>query len=281
MNKNCKDDLRMALTIKTKMAACRSRHLLLFANRFPIGFRGGLTFKAKQFLALSAQETRKGAGFLTTSKINFFIVRHLLIQTQDTPNPSSLKFLPGQKVLEKGTVDFRSAEEAENSALARELFQIEGVKSVFFGPDFITVNKIGDEVDWRDLKPQISEVITTFLERGEPVLTEVQHAENSHSEEDDEIVSMIKELLDTRIRPTVQEDGGDVIFKGFEDGVVKLKLVGSCTGCPSSTVTLKNGIENMLQFYIPEVEEVEQVIEELDEINMKAFTKLEKKIQES
>ncbi|MBN3294266.1 NFU1 protein, partial [Polypterus senegalus] len=186
-------------------------------------------------------------------------VRHLLIQTQDTPNPSSLKFLPGQKVLEKGTVDFRSAEEAENSALARELFQIEGVKSVFFGPDFITVNKIGDEISWRDLKPQISEVITTFLESGEPVLTEVQHAENSHSEEDDEIVSMIKELLDTRIRPTVQEDGGDVIFKGFEDGVVKLKLVGSCTGCPSSTVTLKNGIENMLQFYIPEVEEVEQV----------------------
>ncbi|XP_039593732.1 NFU1 iron-sulfur cluster scaffold homolog, mitochondrial [Polypterus senegalus] len=281
MNRNCKEDLRIALAIKTKMAACRNRHLLLFANRFLIGLRGGLNFKAKQFLALSAQETRKSAGFLTTSKINFFIVRHLLIQTQDTPNPSSLKFLPGQKVLEKGTVDFRSAEEAENSALARELFQIEGVKSVFFGPDFITVNKIGDEISWRDLKPQISEVITTFLESGEPVLTEVQHAENSHSEEDDEIVSMIKELLDTRIRPTVQEDGGDVIFKGFEDGVVKLKLVGSCTGCPSSTVTLKNGIENMLQFYIPEVEEVEQVIEELDEINMKAFTKLEKKIQES
>uniref|UniRef100_A0A2K6LL21 NFU1 iron-sulfur cluster scaffold homolog, mitochondrial n=1 Tax=Rhinopithecus bieti TaxID=61621 RepID=A0A2K6LL21_RHIBE len=150
-------------------------------------------------------------------------VRYMFIQTQDTPNPNSLKFIPGKPVLETRTMDFPTPAAAFRSPLARQLFRIEGVKSVFFGPDFITVTK---------------------------------------SEEDDEVVAMIKELLDTRIRPTVQEDGGDVIYKGFEDGIVQLKLQGSCTSCPSSIITLKNGIQNMLQFYIPEVEGVEQVMDD-------------------
>ncbi|TMS04838.1 NFU1 iron-sulfur cluster scaffold-like protein, mitochondrial [Larimichthys crocea] len=161
-----------------------------------------------------------------------------------------------------------------------DLFEIEGVKSVFFGPDFITVTKTDEDVEWTDIKRHASEAIAKFLESGDPITTGAVYHESSLSEDDDDIVSMIKELLDNRIRPTVQEDGGDVIFKGFDDGTVKLKLVGSCTGCPSSTVTLKNGIQNMLQFYIPEVDNVEQVEDEVDEINAKVFSEVERKLQE-
>ncbi|CAG6017137.1 unnamed protein product [Menidia menidia] len=208
-------------------------------------------------------------------------IRYLSIQTQDTPNPRSLKFLPGKPVLGSGTIDFPSPNSAECSSLARDLFEIEGVKSVFFGPDFITVTKTDEDVEWTDIKPHAFEVISKFFESGDPAITtEAVHHESSFCEDDDDIVSMIKELLDTRIRPTVQEDGGDVIFKGFENGTVKLKLVGSCTGCPSSTVTLKNGIQNMMQFYIPEVDNVEQVEDEVDEINAKVFAEVERKLQD-
>ncbi|KAM6997373.1 NFU1 iron-sulfur cluster scaffold homolog, mitochondrial [Tautogolabrus adspersus] len=224
--------------------------------------------------SLRKVQPRLGAG--TTH----FSIRHLSIQTQDTPNPRSLKFLPGKPVLGSGTLDFPSPSSAECSSLARDLFEIEGVKSVFFGPDFITVTKTDEDVEWRDIKLNALEAIAKFFESGDPITTGAVHHESSHSEDDDDIVSMIKELLDTRIRPTVQEDGGDVIFKGFEDGTVKLKLVGSCTGCPSSTVTLKNGIQNMMQFYIPEVENVEQVEDEVDEVNAKVFTELERKLQD-
>ncbi|KAM6916211.1 NFU1 iron-sulfur cluster scaffold homolog, mitochondrial, partial [Xenentodon cancila] len=207
-------------------------------------------------------------------------VRHLSIQTQDTPNPLSLKFLPGKPVLGSGTLDFPSPSSAGCSTLARNLFEIEGVKSVFFGPDFITVTKTDEEVEWTDIKHHALETISKFFESGDPVTTGAVHHESSLSEDDDDIVYMIKELLDTRIRPTVQEDGGDVIFKGFDNGTVKLKLVGSCTGCPSSTVTLKNGIQNMMQFYIPEVENVEQVEDKVDEINAKVFAEVELKLKE-
>ncbi|XP_041645617.1 NFU1 iron-sulfur cluster scaffold homolog, mitochondrial [Cheilinus undulatus] len=219
-------------------------------------------------------QTRPGTG--TTN----FSIRHLSIQTQDTPNPRSLKFLPGKPVLGSGTLDFPSPSSAECSSLARDLFEIEGVKSVFFGPDFITVTKTDEDVEWTDIKRHALEAITKFFESGDPITTGAVPHESSHSEDDDDIVSMIKELLDTRIRPTVQEDGGDVIFKGFEEGTVKLKLVGSCTGCPSSTVTLRNGIQNMMQFYIPEVDNVEQVEDEVDEINAKVFSELERKLQD-
>ncbi|MBZ3876723.1 Glutamine--fructose-6-phosphate aminotransferase [isomerizing] 1 [Sciurus carolinensis] len=185
-------------------------------------------------------------------------VRYMFIQTQDTPNPNSLKFIPGRPVLETRTMDFPTAATAFRSPLARQLFRIEGVKSVFFGPDFITVTKENEELDWNLLKPDIYATIMDFFASGLPLVTEETSSGEAGSEEDDEVVAMIKELLDTRIRPTVQEDGGDVIYKGFEDGIVQLKLQGSCTSCPSSIITLKNGIQNMLQFYIPEVEGVEQ-----------------------
>uniref|UniRef100_A0A8D0L5M6 NFU1 iron-sulfur cluster scaffold homolog, mitochondrial n=1 Tax=Sphenodon punctatus TaxID=8508 RepID=A0A8D0L5M6_SPHPU len=194
-------------------------------------------------------------------------VRCMFIQTQDTPNPNSLKFIPGKPVLESRTMDFSSQAAAYCSPLARQLFRIEGVKSVFFGPDFITVTKESEDVDWNLLKPDIYATIMDFFASGLPVVTEeAPRTDTVASEEDDEVVLMIKELLDTRIRPTVQEDGGDVIYKGFEDGIVRLKLQGSCTSCPSSIITLKSGIQNMLQFYIPEVEGVEQVTEDDDEM---------------
>ncbi|XP_020635812.3 NFU1 iron-sulfur cluster scaffold homolog, mitochondrial isoform X1 [Pogona vitticeps] len=192
--------------------------------------------------------------------------RSMFIQTQDTPNPNSLKFIPGKPVLESRTMEFTSPASTYCSPLARQLFRIEGVKSIFFGTDFITVTKESEDVDWNLIKPDIYATIMDFYSSGLPVITdEAPRSDTAPSEEDDEVVLMIKELLDTRIRPTVQEDGGDVIFKGFEDGVVQLKLQGSCTSCPSSIITLKNGIQNMLQFYIPEVESVEQVIDDNEE----------------
>ncbi|NWU98544.1 NFU1 protein, partial [Upupa epops] len=198
-------------------------------------------------------------------------VRGMFIQTQDTPNPNSLKFIPGKEVLESRTMEFSTPAAAYCSPLARQLFRIEGVKSVFFGPDFITITKDSEDLDWNLLKPDIYATIMDFFASGLPVVTdEAPRTDTAASEEDDEVVLMIKELLDTRIRPTVQEDGGDVIYKGFEDGIVQLKLQGSCTSCPSSIITLKNGIQNMLQFYIPEVEGVEQVVDDDDDVEKEA-----------
>jgi NFU1 iron-sulfur cluster scaffold homolog, mitochondrial len=204
----------------------------------------------------------------------------MFIQTQDTPNPDSLKFLPGQKVLEKGTTrDFPNQMSAMSSPLAKLLFRIEGVKGVFFAHDFITVNKQEDS-DWKVMKPEIFAIIMDFFASGLPIVHETTSSDDTEiKDDDDEVVMMIKELLDTRIRPTVQEDGGDIIFKGFEDGIVKLKLQGSCSSCPSSIVTLKNGVQNMLQFYIPEVISVEQVKDKEDDVVEKAFEKIEKNIQ--
>uniref|UniRef100_A0A673HF52 NFU1 iron-sulfur cluster scaffold homolog, mitochondrial n=1 Tax=Sinocyclocheilus rhinocerous TaxID=307959 RepID=A0A673HF52_9TELE len=139
----------------------------------------------------------------------------------------------------------------------RQLFRIDGVKSVFFGPDFITITKADGQTEWKVIKPDVFATIMDFFTSGLPVVNEADAP--PPSEDDDEVVAMIKELLDTRIRPTVQEDGGDVLYRGFEDGIVKLKLQGSCTSCPSSIITLKSGVQNMLQFYVPEVEGVEQV----------------------
>ncbi|OCT86665.1 NFU1 iron-sulfur cluster scaffold homolog, mitochondrial [Xenopus laevis] len=193
-------------------------------------------------------------------------VRCMFIQTQDTPNPNSVKFIPGRAVLDARTMDFPNPASAFCSPLARHLFRIEGVKSVFFGPDFITITKNGEDMDWNLIKPDIFATIMDFFSTGLPVVTdEAPRGDPAASEEEDEVVAMIKELLDTRIRPTVQEDGGDVLYKGFQDGIVQLKLQGSCTSCPSSIITLKSGIQNMLQFYIPEVEGVEQVTDEDEE----------------
>lgn len=193
--------------------------------------------------------------------------RTMFVQTQDTPNPNSIKFLPGRVVLEGGTMNFAGPREAFCSPLARQLFRIDGVKSVFLGPDFITITKSDANMEWKVIKPDVFAAIMDFFTSGLPVVSEDSkpNADTAPSDDDDEVVAMIKELLDTRIRPTVQEDGGDVLYRGFEDGIVKLKLQGSCTSCPSSIVTLKSGIQNMLQFYVPEVESVEQVKEEEEE----------------
>ncbi|XP_058063139.1 NFU1 iron-sulfur cluster scaffold homolog, mitochondrial-like [Anopheles bellator] len=207
--------------------------------------------------------------------------RSMFIQTQDTPNPDSLKFLPGVTVLEVGqTMDFPNVTSAQGSPLAKLLFRIEGVRSVFFGSDFVTISK-QEDAEWRVIKPEAFAVIMDFFASGLPVVKDAQpNTSTQINDDDDETVQMIKELLDTRIRPTVQEDGGDIIFMAFEDGVVKLKMQGSCSSCPSSIVTLKNGVQNMLQFYIPEVVSVEQVTDDVDDMTEKEFTRLEKQIRQ-
>lgn len=181
----------------------------------------------------------------------------MFIQTEQTPNPATLKFLPGRDVLGHGTADFPDAEAAGISPLAQRLFEIEGVTGVFLGSDFITVTKAEDR-DWYLLKPSILGAIMEYLMAGGPILLDDAGDGHAASDEDDEIVSQIKELLDTRVRPAVAMDGGDITFQGFEEGVVYLHMKGSCAGCPSSTATLKAGIENMLRHYIPEVVEVRQ-----------------------
>ena len=185
----------------------------------------------------------------------------MFIQTESTPNPATLKFLPGRTVMGEGAVaDFPSADQAARSPLAKALFTIPEVSRVFFGSDFISVTK--REGDWKHLKPGILGTIMEHFTRGLPLLEgSAEEAEESYSEDDAEVVAQIKELIETRVRPAVAQDGGDIIFKAFDSGsgVVSLHLQGSCAGCPSSTMTLKNGIENMLRHYVPEVTAVEAV----------------------
>jgi Fe-S cluster biogenesis protein NfuA len=180
----------------------------------------------------------------------------LFIQTEQTPNPSTLKFLPGRVVMDKGTLDFAGPETAQSSPLAKRLFAIEGVERVFFGSDFVTVTKSGDR-DWQVLKPSILGGIMEHYTSGEPIVAAGEGAAAEAAAEDDEIVAQIKELLETRVRPAVAQDGGDIVFQDFRDGVVYLHMQGSCSGCPSSTATLKMGIEHLLKHYVPEVVEVQ------------------------
>ena len=185
----------------------------------------------------------------------------MFIQTESTPNPATLKFLPGQTVLDAGTADFASPEAAGKSPLAERIFKVQGVTGVFFGNDFVTVTK-GDETEWDHMKPAILGAIMEHYQSGAPVMTGEAEGPSGHAEhdgEDAEIVGQIKELLDTRVRPAVAQDGGDITFHGFERGVVYLHMQGACAGCPSSTITLKMGIENLLRHYIPEVTEVRPV----------------------
>lgn len=188
--------------------------------------------------------------------------RTMFIQTQSTPNPQSLMFHPGKPVMEVGSSDFPNVRTAMTSPLAKALFAIDGVTRVFFGSDFVTVTK-SDETSWDYLKPEIFAAIMDFYSSGQPLFLDSNTAaamDTAIHEDDSEIVAMIKELLETRIRPAVQDDGGDIEYRGFdpETGIVKLKMQGACSGCPSSSVTLKSGIENMLMHYVPEVKGVEQ-----------------------
>jgi len=183
----------------------------------------------------------------------------MFIQTEQTPNPATLKFLPGREVMPSGTADFPTRETAIRSPLAEQLFQIDGVSGVFFGGDFVTVTKSRDR-DWQLLKPAILGAIMDHFTSGRPlILTEDSAASGMAEQGESEVVAQIRELLDTRVRPAVAQDGGDIVFHGYEDGIVYLHMQGSCSGCPSSTATLKAGIENMLRHYLPEVVEVRAV----------------------
>ncbi len=185
----------------------------------------------------------------------------MFIQTESTPNPATLKFLPGLTVLELGTADFPSLESAVKSPLAQRIFAISGVTGVFFGSDFVTVTK-ADDVAWEHVKPAILGAIMEHFQSGAAVIegeSKDAGGHAAHAGPDEDIVRQIKELLDTRVRPAVAQDGGDITFYGFDRGIVYLHMQGACAGCPSSTLTLKMGIENLLRHYIPEVLEVRPV----------------------
>jgi Fe-S cluster biogenesis protein NfuA len=181
----------------------------------------------------------------------------MFIQTEETPNPESLKFLPGRVVVENGTYNFTQDEKACGSALAESLLSIEGIAQVFFGYDFVTVTKLPD-YQWTTLKPYILTRIMDHFISGQPVLSE-NESQTRVFDDANPIVNQIRELIETRVRPAVAMDGGDIMFDRFEDGIVFLEMRGACSGCPSSTATLKSGIENMLKHYVPEVNEVRAV----------------------
>ena len=184
----------------------------------------------------------------------------MFIQSENTPNPATLKFLPGRPVMESGTANFTNVGEASWSPLATSVFGVEGTVGVFLGADFITVTK-SDDQDWDIIKPQVLGAIMEHFQSGEPVVADegAEEANSTEPGEGDSIGTQIKELIDTRVRPAVAQDGGDIIYKRFEDGIVYLHMQGACAGCPSSTATLKHGIENMLRHYIPEVKEVRAI----------------------
>lgn len=185
----------------------------------------------------------------------------MFIQTEATPNPATLKFMPGQEVLGSATRDFGNEDEAKTSPLAMRLFEIENVSGVFFGADFISVTKNGGE--WHHLKPAILGVIMEHYMSGAPIMIEgeasAETTEESYDPEDQEIVDTIKDLLETRVRPAVAQDGGDITFQSYKEGIVYLKMRGACANCPSSTATLRHGIENLLKHFIPEIQEVRPV----------------------
>ena len=189
----------------------------------------------------------------------------MFIQTEATPNPATLKFIPGRTVLDNGTLEFSSREAANRSPLAERLFNVSGVTSVFYGSDFVTVTK--DDSDWQHLKPAILGAIMEHYMSGAPLLADgtvgndeaLDEEEEFFNEADADTVATIKDLIETRVRPAVANDGGDITFRGFKDGIVYLNMKGACAGCPSSTATLRHGIQNLLRHFIPDVVEVRPV----------------------
>ena len=186
----------------------------------------------------------------------------MFIQVEPTPNPLTLKFLPGRIVTKEVTIFYQNESEASNSPLAKRIFTVDGVNSVFFGSDFITITK-AEDLNWQVLKPIVLGAITDHYDSDEETIIETPDQKKSEglneNENDSDIVKQIKELLDTRVRPAVAMDGGDIVYKKFEKGIVYLHMQGACSGCPSSTATLKAGIENMLKHYIPEVKEIRPI----------------------
>jgi Fe-S cluster biogenesis protein NfuA len=204
-------------------------------------FMTGTELVAPRALALAQAQRVEGAAGAGR--------RRMFVQTQNTPNPQSLMFLPGKVILPEGQMQFDSARDAMQSPLAKRIFAIDGVRGVFLSNEFLTVT-VTDEQQWQELKPQVYAAITDFYTSGDPVLEDgaTSSSDTAVSPDDDEVVAMIKELIETRVKPAVAEDGGDIVFKDFDfdSGVVSVKMQGSCSGCPSSAVTLKAGIENML-----------------------------------
>ena len=219
------------------------------------------------------------------SVIKNLLFRRLFIQVVGTPNEHAIKFLPGISVSEKGPIEFLDkAQSSGKSLLAQKLFDISGVKSIFFGSDFISVNK-NESAEWKHIKPQILATITDHLAGKEPFLLD-RNGDEGHEtkhipicDEDPKVVQQIIKILDTKVRPSVQSDGGDVEYRGFVNGWVRLRLQGACRSCSSSIVTLRNGIENMLMYYVPEVKGVEQVQDEADEISAAEFGRVEKTLK--
>ena len=209
----------------------------------------------------------------------------MFIQTETTPNEASLKFIPGVPVSTSGSHEFLDLRSALPSPLATRLLHIEGLVGVFFGPDFVTCSK-DDAYSWSILKPEIFAVLMEHFSSGQSLFRDGREelgAEDTRIlDTDSEVVAMVKELLETRVRPAIQEDGGDIEYRGFNEatGIVSLRLKGSCRGCSSSSVTLKNGIERMLMHYVPEVQAVEQVLDEEEIIAQNEFEKLEKRLEE-
>ncbi|KAJ7806164.1 HIRA-interacting protein 5 [Mycena olivaceomarginata] len=222
----------------------------------------------------------------STSKPAPSLSRSMFIQTESTPNDDSLKFIPGVDVMGDGTAEFLDTRSALTSPLAIRLMGVEGVKAVFYGPDFVTVSK-DSENPWAVIKPEIYSILMEFFSSGQALFRSQEEKENAGPQDtkildtDSETVAMIKELLETRVRPAIMEDGGDIEYRGFDeagDALVKVKLKGSCRGCDSSTVTLKSGIERMLMHYIPEVKGVLQILDQEEEIAIDEFNKLEKRL---
>lgn len=237
---------------------------------------------------MTAASARPRAGFASTSSTrNAAQVqgRSMFIQTEATPNADSIKFLPGCTVMEKGTAEFLDQRSAMSSPLAKSLFGLDGVCGVFYGPDFVTVSKDTD-APWSAIKPEVYSTMMEFFTAGNDLFPDPTSAQPGSDttilETDSEVVAMIKELLDTRVRPAIQEDGGDLEYRGFgedTDGIVRVKLKGSCRGCDSSTVTLKSGIERMLMHYVPEVQGVEQVLDPEEQVAMDELAKLESRLK--
>lgn len=187
----------------------------------------------------------------------------MFIQTENTPNPNSMKFIPGTDVSPSSPINFISSKECSNSPLAENLFKLQYVEGVFLGKDFVTITKQAN-TDWNLVKPEILLLLMEFFSSGKPAVVDANaKKEETSTEKDSDVVTQIKEIIEEKVRPAVAQDGGDIIFHSFEKGIVKLELHGACSGCPSSTVTLKNGIENMLKHYVPEVIEVEAVNNEI------------------
>ncbi|KLO11297.1 HIRA-interacting protein 5 [Schizopora paradoxa] len=214
------------------------------------------------------------------------LARSMFIQTESTPNDDSLKFIPGVDVMKDGSAEFLDTKSALISPLAIRLMGIEGVRAVFYGPDFVTVSK-DSEVTWAVVKPEVYSILMEFFSSGQPLFRSDEDRDAAGPQDtrildtDSETVAMIKELLVTRVRPAIMEDGGDIEFRDFtEDGIVQLKLKGSCRGCSSSTVTLKTGIERMMMHYIPEVKGVEQVLDQEETIALEEFNKLEQRLNQ-